>query len=327
VRVPSLPTHWSFQDPWRLLLLLAVAAIIFWYVVLQRRRPTYESRFSDVELLASVMPRRPGWRRHLPAALLVLTLVALTTGFARPSGQVRVPRARATVVVALDVSASMQATDVAPTRLDAAKAGAIRFVRALPKTFDVGLVSFSSNAALVVAPTQDHAAVQTGISSLSLGGGTAIGDAVATSVAAAQAAQRRGTSPGTALAPARIVLLSDGGNTVGQPVDQGAAQAIAAGIPVSTIAYGTDTGVVIIRGTAIPVPVDSAALARLATTTGGTAYAAASGDQLNRVYRDIGRQVGTMPQRQELTATLTGLGLLLGLAAAAASLVWFRALP
>ncbi|HEV7209502.1 MAG TPA: VWA domain-containing protein [Mycobacteriales bacterium] len=325
--MPSLPTNWSFQDPWRLLLLLAVAAVIAGYVLLQRRRSVYATRFSDVELLASVMPRRPGWRRHLPASLLVLTLVALTTGFARPQADVRVPRARATIVVALDVSASMQATDVSPTRLQAAQAGAIRFVRSLPKTFDVGLVSFSAAAAVIVAPTLDHAAVETGIGSLGLGGGTAIGDAVASSVAAAQASQRSGAAPGTPLAPARIVLLSDGGNTVGQSVDQGAAQAIAAGIPVSTIAYGTDTGVVVVRGRAIPVPVDAPALARLASTTGGTAYTAASGDQLNNVYRDIGRQVGTMPQRHEMTAALTGLGLLLGLAAAAASLVWFRALP
>lgn len=317
-----MPSNISFAAPWRLLLLLAVLALGVAYLLLQRRRPTYETRFSDVDLLASVMPRRPGWRRHLPASLLLLTLVALTTGFARPSADVRVPRAQATLIVALDVSGSMEATDVSPSRIEAAKTAAAAFVRGLPKTFAVGLVSFSSSAGLAATPTQDHEAVVTAIQNLQIGGGTAIGDAVAASVQAAEGVSAQGST-----APARVVLLSDGSNTTGQSVEAGAQQAVQAQIPVSTIAYGTQEGVVSQRGQQIAVPVDTAALAGLAEATGGTSYTALSKDQLGDVYKNIAKDVGTTTQRRELTSTLTGLGLVLALAAAGASLIWFRVLP
>jgi Ca-activated chloride channel family protein len=320
----AVPRHWTFDAPTRLLLLLVVAGLAAAYLLLQRRRPSYEARFSDVDLLASVLPRRPGWRRHLPAAVLLLALVAMTTAFARPRADVKVPRERATVVIALDVSGSMQATDVSPSRLAAAKAAAVRFVGSLPKTFDVGLVSFSSAATVQVPPTLDHVSVAGAINDLTYGGGTAIGDAVAASVAAAQGVA---VNAGAAKTPSRVVLLSDGGNTVGQPVQAGAAQAQAASIPVSTIAYGTDQGVVQVQGRLIPVPVDKPALEALASSTAGTAYTAASGDQLQHAYDDIGRQVGTKTAHRDETAAVTGLALLLALGAAAASLVWFRVLP
>jgi Ca-activated chloride channel family protein len=320
--MPSIPTGWSFASPGRLLLLLAVAALAVAYLLLQRRRATYETRFSDVELLASVMPKRPGWRRHLPAALLVLTLAALTTGFARPSANVKVPRDKATVVVALDISASMAATDVQPSRLAAAQSAAVAFVEGLRDTFDVGLVSFNGKANVLVSPTVDHAAVVAAINNLAPVGGTAIGDAVGASVDAAQLLRDNGSK-----APVRIVLLSDGTSTVGQSVDAGAQQAVGAGMPVTTIAYGTPDGYVVAGGRTIPVPVDAVALATLASTTGGQSYSALSGDELRAVYDSIGKEVGTTTKRRELTDALTGLGLLLGFTAAAASLVWFRVLP
>jgi Ca-activated chloride channel family protein len=320
--MPSIPTGWTFASPGRLLLLLAVAALAVAYLLLQRRRSTYETRFSDVELLASVMPQRPGWRRHLPATLLILTLVALTTGFARPSANVKVPRDKATVVIALDVSASMAATDVEPSRLQAAQAAATAFVKGLRPTFDVGLVSFNGKANVVVSPTLDHASVITAIDNLVSGGGTAIGDAVGASISAATVLRANGSK-----APVRIVLLSDGTSTVGQSVDAGAQQAVEAGMPVTTIAYGTPQGYLVVGGRQIPVPVDSAALAALAGSTGGQSYSALSGDELRGVYDSIGEEVGTTTRRKELTDAMTGLGLLLGMAAAAASLVWFRVLP
>lgn len=314
-----MPTNWSFASPDRLWLLLAVLAVGSAYVWVQRRRAPYETRFSDVDLLASVMPRRPGWRRHLPAGLLLLTLVALTTGFAKPSADVRVPRSRATVIVALDLSGSMMATDVLPTRIEAAKAAAEVFVRSLPKSFDVGLVSFSGTATVVQAPDQDRASLLDALAALPLGGGTAIGDAVGASVGSAQALGSK--------APVRIVLLSDGANTVGQSVEAGAQQAVAAGMPVTTIAYGTPQGVVYLRGEVVPVPVDAAALSQLAQTTGGQAYQAQDSDELKDVYDHIGKEVGSTSERRDLTAALTGLGLLTALAAAGASLLWFRVLP
>jgi Ca-activated chloride channel family protein len=321
--MPSLPGSWSFAAPGRLLLLLAVLALAVAYVAVQRSRPAFETRFADVDLLASVMPQRPGWRRHLPASLLLLTLVALTTGFAKPSGVVKVPRARATIVIALDVSASMTAVDILPSRIEAARSAAIAFERSLPKTFDVGLVSFSGTATVVVPPTQDREVLAQGIETIPLGGGTAIGDAVAASVEAAQSV----VTPGGERVPVRLVLLSDGGNTVGRSIGTGASQAVEAGMPVTTIAYGTPEGIVFLQGRAVPVPVDVPALQALAETTGGQAYQAQDSGQLRDVYDNIGKEVGTTNKRKDLTAALTGLGLLTGLAAAATSLVWFRVLP
>jgi Ca-activated chloride channel family protein len=318
----SFPRHWRFAEEPRLWLLVAVAALVVAYLVLQNRRARYEARLADIDLLASVLPTRPGWRRHLPAALLVLTLAALTMGFARPTADVRVKRDKATVIIALDVSASMKALDVAPSRILAAKAAAAQFVRGLPKAFLVGLVDFAGTASLVQTPTTDHSAVVGAIEALQLNGGTAIGDAVGTSVRAAQALQAKGDR-----SPVRIVLLSDGGNTTGQSVETGAQQAVQAGMPVTTIAYGTQDGYLDIRGQILPVPVDRPTLAALAKTTGGQAYTALTAKELKQVYASITKEAGYTTKRKDLSAAMTGAALLLGLAAAAASLLWFRALP
>lgn len=314
----------SFLSPWRLLLLLVVAAVVVAYVVQARRRSTYTVRFTELDLLASVAPRRPGWRRHVSASLLALSLVALVVGFARPQAQVDVPAERATVVVALDVSLSMQAVDVSPTRLSAAQQAATAFVEALPARFNVGLVSFSGTAALVVPPTQDHAKVTQAVQDLTLDNGTAIGEAVLTSLGALK--QLPG-APGLPAPPARIVLLSDGSNTVGRPVEQGVSAARDAGVPVSTIAFGTREGTVTIMRQTISVPVDRGALQALADGTGGKAYTAESATALSGVYSDIGSQVGTTQERREVTSRFTGLGLLLATGAAVLGLLWGIRLP
>ena len=314
----------SFLAPARLWLLLAVAALAVAYVLLQRRRPAYALRFSELDLLASVLPRSAAWKRHVPAVLLLLALAALTTAFARPTGSVEVPRERATVVVALDVSVSMQATDVTPDRISAAKASATAFVEGLPETFDVGLVAFSGTASVVVAPTRDHAQVAAAIEALQLEPSTAIGDAVFASVAAAQSVE---TEPGEDPPPARVVLLSDGTNTVGRSLRAAAAAARAADVPVSTIAYGTEDGTVRVDGRLIRVPVDVPALERLASATGGTSFTAESGEELREVYDDIGGQVGTSTETREVTARYSGIALALAAAALVAGLVWGTRLP
>jgi Ca-activated chloride channel family protein len=314
----------AFTAPYRLLLLLAVAALVAGYVWMQSRRPAYAARFTELDLLASVAPKRPGWRRHVPAGLLLIALVALTTAFAKPEADVKVPRERATIVVALDTSASMQATDVSPDRFTAAKASAKAFIDRLPKQFNVGLVSFNAVASVVVTPTQDHAAVRDAVDALQLNGGTAIGEAVIASLNAIR------NVPGGDAAkppPARVVLLSDGGNTIGRSLDQASLAASSLGIPVSTIAYGTESGTVNVQGQLVPVPVDAPALAALASATGGQSYTAKSGEELNGVYSDIGSQVGYTTQRKEVTATLTGLGLLAAAAAAVTSLLWSARFP
>jgi Ca-activated chloride channel family protein len=314
----------AFSAPWRLLILLAVVALVAGYVWMQSRRPVYAARFTELELLASVAPHRPGWRRHVPAGLLLLSLLALTVAFAKPEADVKVPRERATIVVALDTSASMQATDVSPDRFDAAKASAKAFIDRLPKQFNVGLVSFNAVASVVATPSQDHAAVRDSVDRLRLAGGTAIGEAVIASLNAIQGV------PGSTDAkppPARVVLLSDGGNTVGRSLDIAAAAAAQLHIPVSTIAYGTASGTVEVQGHLVPVPVDAPALAALAQATGGQSYAATSGEELNGVYADIGSQVGYTTQRKEMTAALTGLGLLAAVGAAVTALLWGARFP
>jgi Ca-activated chloride channel family protein len=314
----------SFLAPARLLLLLVVAALLVTYLLLQRRRPVYAARFTELDLLASVVPRSAAWRRHLPAGLLLLSLIALTTAFARPQADVQVPRERATVVIALDTSLSMQATDVEPDRISAARESAAEFVAGLPDRFNVGLVSFSGSAAVVVPPTRDHASVQSAVRRLRLGPSTAIGEAVFASLTAIESVPGE---PGQEAPPARIVLLSDGTNTQGRPVPTAADAAYDAGVPVSTIAYGTADGVVEVEGELVPVPVDEDALERLAVATGGSAFAAQSGEELSQVYQDIGSQVGTTTERREVTDVLTGVGLLLAVAGAAGSLLWGARFP
>jgi Ca-activated chloride channel family protein len=314
----------TFDAPLRLLLLLAVLAVAAAYVRVQRRRAAYAVRFTDVDLLASVAPRRPGWRRHVPAGLLVGTLALMVVAFAKPAAAVEVPREDATVVVALDTSLSMQATDVSPSRFAAAQEAAVDFVEGLPDGFDVGLVSFSGTARVTVAPTDDHAAVVRAIEELQLGQGTAIGEAVTAAVSAAAQAV---ADVGEEASPTRVVLLSDGSNTQGRSIEDAVGVATTAGVPVSTIAYGTPDGAVTVDGQQVSVPVDADALAGLASSTGGEAYTAASGDELAGAYAEIGQDVGTTTERREVSSAFAGLGLLLGLGAAAGSLAWSPRLP
>lgn len=307
-----------FAESGRLWLLLGLPVLAAVHVWRQRRSSRYAVRFPELELLLSVVPRRSRWLRHLPAALLLLALGATTAAWAEPTAEVAVPRERATVVVTLDVSASMMATDVSPDRITAAKESARAFVERLPDTFDVGLVSFSGSASIVVPPTTDHASVTSAIAALQLGPSTAIGEAVLASLQAVASADADSGVP----APARIVLLSDGANTAGRPLSTAVERATAAGVPVSTIAYGTEDGVVTVQGRLIPVPVDAPALAQLAEATGGQAYSAQSGEELSGVYADIGTQVGTTLERRDVSARAAGLALAAALGACVAAAVW-----
>ncbi len=314
----------SFLSPWFLLLLVPVAALVVAAVVLRRRRDRYAVRFASLPLLDRVIPERPGWRRHLTGGLGLLALALLATAAARPEAQLRVPHERATVVVAIDTSRSMLATDVDPDRMRAASAAAERFVEELPDTVNVGLVSFAGTATVLSPPTTDHAAVKQALTRLQMAQSTAIGEAVLTSLEQVATLTQQ-SSDGEV--PARIVLLSDGSNTAGRTPEEAAAAAAEAGVPVSTIAYGTPDGVVDAGdGRQVPVPVDEAALAQLAQQTGGTAYTAASSAELRAVYDDIGSSIGWRTEPRELTPYLAGLAFLLSFAAAALSLRWFARL-
>jgi len=319
----------SFLSPGRLALLALPIVLLVAYLLVQRSRRRYTVRFTATELLASVAPRRPGWRRHLPAAGLLAALTVLVVGFARPAVAVDVPRERGTVVLALDVSASMGATDVAPTRLAAAQEAARRFIADLPDDIQLGVVTYAGTARLRVPPTTDRALVERSIDAIALGPGTATGEAILTALDTIAAMPTTdGETAGTAeAAPAVVVVMSDGTTTAGVPDAQAAAAAATAGVPVTTISYGTDGGTVTIDGQAVPVPVDRDALAAIATETGGQAYTAESAAELTQVYDTIGRAVGYDTEQREITATFTGVALAVAALASVGALVWTSRLP
>ncbi|OLT37864.1 VWA domain-containing protein [Actinomadura sp. CNU-125] len=314
----------TFHAPERLFLAIALAGLAAAYVVLQLRRGRYAARFTNLELLEKVAPLRPGWRRHVPAAAFLLMTGLFVTGFARPAADVRVAREQATIMLAVDVSSSMEAADVEPDRLTAAQRAARTFLDGLPGRFNVGLVAFAGSAAVTVAPTTDRRAVRSGIDGLALGPRTAIGEGVFSSL---RAIGDFGAQYGEAAPPAHVVLLSDGTNTAGRSPEEAAERAVRAGVPVSTIAYGTAEGVIYQNGTELPVPVDGPALERLAQQTGGGYYEAASGDELRRVYADIGGAVGYRTEQREVWAWFVGAGLVAACVTALASLLWFSRIP
>lgn len=313
-----------FEQPLWLWLLLVVVALVAAYVLAQRRRSKYAVRFATLPMLEKVAPERPGWRRHAPALAFLAAIVVLTIAIARPVADIRVPRERATVVVALDISNSMAATDVAPNRFEVAKTAATEFVRNLPEQFNVGLVSFAGTATVVAPPSTDHLAAIDAIGNLRMSNSTAIGEAVLTSL---QAVRSLDAAAAEDPPPARVVLLSDGGNTSGRPIDEGATAATEAGVPVSTIAYGTPEGTVTIEGRSVPVPADTESLRGLADATKGSFYSAESDEELRDVYSDLQSSIGWTTEEREITNLVAGIALAAALLAGLASLLWFSRLP
>ncbi|MCW2534950.1 MAG: hypothetical protein JWQ26_649 [Modestobacter sp.] len=312
----------TFQAPWWLLGLLAVAAVAALYVVLQLRRARYAARFTNVALLGSLVPRRAGWRRHTAFGLVSLGLAALVASLAVPSTEVRVPRERATVIMAVDVSLSMRATDIEPDRFSAMQTAAKEFVRVLPARINLGLVSFAGSATTVVSPTTERDSVTTAIDNLQLAESTAIGDAIFTSLTAIQNFQSSLDASPEDLPPARIVLLSDGYSTVGREATQAVDAANGVQVPVSTIAFGTDYGTLNLDGETVPVPVDRATLEQIANDTGGSYSEAASAAELEQVYEDLGSQIGYTTEPQDISPWFVRGGLLFAFLGVVASLLW-----
>jgi Ca-activated chloride channel family protein len=313
-----------FLEPWWLLALLPVVTVAAVYVWRQFRRRQYAMRFTNVDLLRTLAPKGLGWRRHVSAAAFLLSLFILASAMARPSVDKEEPLERATVMLAIDVSLSMEADDVAPNRIEAAQEAAKAFVKELPPTYNLGLVSFAKSANVLVSPTKDRSEVITAIDGLTLAEATATGEAVFTSLDAIRSVPADGADGAP---PARIVLLSDGYRTSGRSIEDAANAASSANVPVSTIAFGTDTGVVDIRGNLQRVPVDRLSLQQLAEKTKGFFYEAASVSELKKVYEDMGSSIGHRVEPREVTQWYAGVALLLALGAAAASLLWTSRLP
>lgn len=315
----------TFLAPQWLALAVLVGALAVAYVVLQQRRRHYAVRFTNVDLLASVAPHRPGWRRHVPAGVMALALLGLVVGLARPARETRVPKDAAMVMLVIDTSASMDATDVEPSRLRAAVDAAGAFVADLPESVEIGLVSFDRSPRLLATPTADHAAVADRVRALTTGPGTAAGEAVYVALDAIATAQEAlGAPPPTdpERPVAAIVLLSDGVTTVGRPVELAAEEASRQRVPITTIAFGTDEGTVEVQGQVIRVPADRPAMSAVADSTGGSFFEAASGEQLRSVYDDIGGRVGYTTEQREVGMAFVGASLALLVIAMAAALLW-----
>jgi Ca-activated chloride channel family protein len=313
-----------FLEPLWLLAVIPVLALAGVYVWRQLRRRSYAVKFTNVDLLKSLAPRGLGYRRHLAAGAFLLTLLTLACALARPSTDAKQPLERATIMLAIDVSLSMQATDVAPTRIGAAQQAAKEFVQQLPAGYNVGLVSFAKSANVLVSPTKDRASINQAIDSLQLAEATATGEAVFTCLSAIQSVPADGANGAP---PARVVLLSDGYRTAGRPIEDAASAASSANVPVSTIAFGTDEGTVQIQGQTQRVPVDRASLQKLAEITRGHYYEAASLSELKQVYQDMGSSIGYRTVPREITQWYVGIALLFAFAAAGMSLLWTSRLP
>jgi Ca-activated chloride channel family protein len=337
----------TFATPLALLALPLIPLTVLALYLARRRRIRYAIRYPALDVLAGVVEReRRG--RWIPAALVVLALTALLLGAAKPMARVPVPRDEATVMLVIDVSGSMNADDVEPTRIEAAQRAASRFLDRLPGRFQVGLVVFSSEAETLVPPTTDREAVRAALATLNANGGTAMGDGLARALDVIESARRQAlgntgppttadpngpgatpgpttTAPGAAqpaAPPAVTLLLSDGANSAGGDPFIQAERARQLGVPVYTIALGTANGVLrqpnAFGGTRIqPVPPDPDSLARIAETSNGRFFEAPTSDNLTAVYDSLGSRIGFRLEEREVTVAFTAAGLLL-LAAAGA---------
>ncbi len=324
----------SFAWPIALLGLGLVALAGIAYVVAQRRRRRYVVRFTNLALLENVVADSPRWRRHIPATLTLLALTALVIGMARPQVAVAVAREEATVILAMDSSGSMTATDVAPDRMTAAREAASTFVKDLPKGFRVGVVSFSDQADIVVPPTDDRDEALRGLGTLVADNGTALGDAIARSVDLGVSSLDEQLAAAKASdTPVVVLVLSDGANTTGDYEPLEAAQkAVDAKVPVYTVALGTDEGTVqgpgrLRRHADDPRPARPRDAVKVAEMTGGKFFEAADQNALRSVYDEIGSQVGVDEEQRELTVLFTAAGAFLLLLGGALSTLWFGRIP
>ncbi|CAM3683415.1 VWA domain-containing protein [Tsukamurella strandjordii] len=322
----------SLADPIWLLGILVVAALLAGYVYNEKRRQKRTLKFANTSVLDSVAPPTKNRWKHLPIALLAIGLVLLMVALSGPQAMRKVPRNRATVVLAIDVSLSMEAKDVEPDRLTAAKEAAKKFVTELPNGVNLGIVSFAGTASLLVSPTPDRSLALNAVDKLELAQRTATGEGIYTSIQSIKNIRDvlggKDNSP-----PARIILESDGKQTVPTDLDDprggftAARKAKEEGIPISTISFGTTSGSVNIGGQNIPVPVDDASLKKIAELSGGQFFAASSLSDLNEAYGSLRDEIGWEMQKGDNSRIWMLWGTLIILAGAAAAVGMNRRLP
>jgi len=322
----------GFKTPWFFLFFLVILGLIGLYVVVQMARQRRVLRFANMELLESVAPKRPSRWRHLPATLLILSMVLFTVAMAGPTHDVRIPRNRAVVMLVIDVSQSMRATDVAPNRLVAAQEAAKQFADQLTPGINLGLIAYAGTATVLVSPTTNREATKNAIDKLQLADRTATGEGIFTAlqaVATVGAVIGGGDEP----PPARIVLMSDGKETVPSNPDNPKGAYTAArtakdqGVPISTVSFGTPYGYVEINEQRQPVPVDDEMLKKIADLSGGEAFTASSLEQLKEVFTDLQEQIGYETIKGDASVGWLRLGALVLAAAALGALLINRRLP
>jgi Ca-activated chloride channel family protein len=316
----------SFQSPLLLLTLLALPVAALLYRAHSRRSERAVAAFASPALLDSVAPRRPGWRRHVPYAFYALAVAGLALALARPEITVAVPDERASIVLATDTSGSMQSTDVPPSRLVAAREAGLDFLDGVPREVKVGAVVFNHTVQSIEPPATDRAPVRQALERLRPSGGTATGEALASSLGLVEQAGTPGRP-----APAAIVLLSDGTSTHGRDPLPLADEAARLKVPIYTVALGTDAGTIEVdtpNGVERrAVPPDRETLHRLAQTSGGRYFEADDQPELSEVYDRLGSQVARRDEPREITAAFAGAGALLLLGGGWLSMHWFRRLP
>lgn len=319
----------SFDWPLALVALLAVPLLVGLYVVRERRRTAFAAGFANPALLPGVIDRAPGLRRHVPLVLLLLGFAAIVLGVARPHATVSVKREEATVVLAVDVSRSMKAEDVEPTRLDAARNAARAFVEKVPEKFRVGVVSFATRAVVGLPPTEDRTLVDDALDALAPGEGTAIGDAV---VLSTRLGRGQRASDGSA-PPRSVLLISDGARDGGVTDPQAAARrANRLKVPVYTVLVGTPDGVVEETLTGgfrqvIRVPPAPDTLRQIARLSGGEFFTATDAEGLERVYKELGSRLGEREEEREVGDYFAGGAAAFLIAGSALSALWFRRVP
>ncbi|MGB3352453.1 VWA domain-containing protein [Mycolicibacterium hippocampi] len=322
----------GFEHPWFFLFILVILGLVGLYVVVQMARQKRMLRFANMELLESVAPKRPSRWRHLPTTLMVLSMVLLTIAMAGPTNDVRIPRNRAVVMLVVDVSQSMRATDVAPNRLAAAQEAAKQFADQLTPGINLGLIAYAGTATVLVSPTTNRESTKTAIDKLQLADRTATGEGIFTAlqaVATVGAVIGGGDEP----PPARIVLMSDGKETVPSNPDNPKGAYTAArtakdqGVPISTVSFGTPYGYVEINEQRQPVPVDDEMLARIADLSGGEAFTASSLEQLKEVFSNLQEQIGYETVKGDASVGWLRLGSLVLAVAALGALLINRRLP
>ena len=310
--------------PAYLLALLALPVVAAAYAVARKRRRRFAVRFPATAVLATVAGGRPKLRRVLPPALLAAAAATLAVAVAKPQATVAVPVEKASVMLVTDESGSMSADDVDPSRLAAARSAAETFLDRVPDKLLVGFVGFSSQTNAVVEPTLERDEVRAALRDLQPDGATATGDALDAALDRLEA--RRGKDGKRA--PAAVILLSDGKRTEGSDPLAAAQRAKQLGIPVSTVALGTETGTVLSPiGEPVPVPPDPATLQEISRITGGTFTEAADAGRLDDVYKQLGSKVGTKRVKREVTSGFAAAGLILLLGGLGTGLRWRGRLP